>query len=231
MSLSVGDTEENVQANRRIFFSSIGVVPEHVMLARLTHDHAVSVFRESDRGKDPVEDGLPPHEACFKSDAVVSDVPGLHFFLTFADCVPLLFYDSRRGAVGAAHAGWRGAASGMAAEVVRSMQENFQTDPKDLLVAIGPSIGPCCYSVGNHVIEEFRSSGLFPATAHPDGRTHLDLWETNRMQLLACGVGGDRIENMKICTSCGTSDFYSHRGEGGRTGRFALCLGKRPENR
>jgi YfiH family protein len=172
----------------------------------------------------PVRRGSTRTELAFFADAVVSDAPGMHFLLTFADCVPLLFLDRKRSAIGAAHAGWRGTALGIAGRVVRVMNDCFGTRPQDLLVGIGPSIGPCCYRVGDDVVDTFRAA-LIPFALLQENGTSLDLWRTNEMQLEAAGVAAGAIENHRICTSCHVRDFYSHRAERGRTGRFAACIG------
>jgi YfiH family protein len=161
----------------------------------------------------------------FRTDAVVSKVRGLHFLLTFADCVPILFFDRRRGVIGAAHAGWRGTALNIAAAVVHTMHAAFGTEPRDLAVAIGPSIGPCCYAVGTEVMTTFQARGTHPVMAAAGECARLDLWATNEGQLVKCGVPPRSIENLRLCTSCQVSTFFSHRAEQGRTGRFALCVG------
>jgi YfiH family protein len=150
----------------------------------------------------------------------------LHFLLTFADCVPLLFADTTRGVIGAAHAGWRGTALGIGVEVVRAMREEFGCDPRDIIAGIGPSIGPWCYVVGPGVAETFARSGREAVLESRHGETVLDLWSTNEYQLQETGIPADAIENPRICTCCHTETYFSHRGEGGRTGRFSLSVGR-----
>ena len=232
MGLSTGDREQHVLQNRQAFLQALGVSPDDVVLGRLSHGNQVSVFRRS-TGRD-VSVGYAPLRACsslrkavFWSDGVVSDVSGLYFFLTFADCVPLVFVDPRRRAIGAAHAGWRGTALGIGPAVVRVMQETFGTDPADLEVSIGPSIGSCCYSVGADVIDAFCADRQEPVVTCANGAAHLDLWATNERQLYRSGVRAEAIENTRRCTSCNVDTFYSHRAEGRRTGRFAVCIGLR----
>lgn len=226
LGFATADTEDHVAVNRRRLFASLDVLPRDVIGARLTHGKEVSVFRRS-RPREfpvaalPVRDGSARVERAFLTDGVVSDVPGLHFFLTFADCVPLVFFDAATGALGAAHAGWRGTAAGVGAEVVRTMSEVFGSDPGDIRVGIGPSIGPCCYTVGEAVFDTFRQRGNEAVTGKD--RSHLDLWTSNEHQLRRVGVSD--IESARICTACNTHTFFSHRGEAGRTGRFGLCVG------
>lgn len=230
MSLAVGDNEVKVRTNRRLFFDALGVAPDRVILGRLIHGRDVSVFRQDDQEGWPVVvgravDGAHKMDSMFPSDAVISDVPGLHFLITSADCVPIAFVDRRRKVVGAAHAGWRGTALGISGHVVRVMTREFGTAPDDLEIGIGPSVGPCCYTVKPDVLHEFRANHSAASAIERDGIWTLDLWESNRQQLLEEGVRKDAIEVASLCTSCRTDMFFSHRAEHGRTGRFAMCIG------
>jgi YfiH family protein len=193
------------------------------MLGRLVHGNEVTVLSRGGRHRRAAEAG--DEFPLFRSDAVVSDVPGTFVLLTFADCVPLVFWDPIRGVIGAAHAGWRGTSMGIGPEVIRAMHREWGTDPCDMVVGIGPSIGPCCYTVGAEVPEQFRRNGLEPSMVGTDAGARLDLWTTTERQLRSCGVSGDSIENMRLCTRCHRATFFSHRGEAGRTGRFGLCVG------
>lgn len=231
-TLNVGygtdDVEEHVAANRTIFAEGVGLRPDEVTAGLLTHGTAVTVFRSD--GTDlrptqrlPVRAGSRRTEQFFASDGVVSDVPGCHFLLTFADCVPLVFVDEVRGVVGAAHAGWRGTAGQIGREVVRTMVDVFACRAADITCGIGPSIGPCCYTVGEQVLDTFRARGASPVLSTRDGSIYLDLWRSNERQLLCAGV--ESVETAGICTACHTDTYYSHRGEGGVTGRFAMIAG------
>ncbi len=192
-----------------------------VTSTRLYHQNEVAVFRAGEtlpKAYDVQGGGV-------HADAVVSDMPGRHFTMTFADCVPLLFADKRRGVVGAAHAGWRGTALGIAETTVRAMKDAFGCRARDITVAIGPSIGPCCFEVGDEVPRAFATQGWPAMVARGTRRLTVDLWSTNRHQLVESGVLSENIEVAGICTSCSVDRFYSHRAERGRTGRFALCIG------
>ncbi|HER20405.1 MAG TPA: laccase domain-containing protein, partial [Chromatiales bacterium] len=157
-----------------------------------------------------------------------------------ADCVPVSLYDPIKRVIGLAHAGWRGTAAGVAAKTVGRMMEEFDTDPTDLVAGIGPSIGPCCYEVGPEVADEFHarqplvadhvlltgeaaSAGEFDHSVNED-RYHLDLWRANTLELVTAGVFEANIGVAGICTACNTGDFFSHRAEGGRTGRGGALM-------
>lgn len=231
-TLNVGygtpDDESAVAANRARLITSVGVPAEGVVAARLTHGNKVSVFRADAPDERPVEyrpvrPGSQRIEPFFSTDGVVSDVPGLSFLLTFADCVPLLFHDRVRNIVGAAHAGWRGTVAAVGPAVVDAMRREFGSMPRDIVACIGPCIGVCCYAVGQDVLEAFAAAGEESELDRRAGSTFLDLAATNERQLRACGVR--LLEQAGICTACDTQSFYSHRAEHGRTGRFALVAG------
>jgi YfiH family protein len=146
--------------------------------------------------------------------------------LRFADGVPLLFDDRHRRAFGLAHAGWRGVPAGVVGATVATMVEAFACRPADLWAGIGPSIGPCCYEVGAEVVEQIKGAvnGSDPFRWQGE-RVHLDLWAAVRSQLKEAGVG--EIEVSELCTACRTDEWFSHRAEGGVTGRFGVVVGLR----
>lgn len=221
LSTSTGDDPENVRRNRALFLRALNVPSASVTAARLYHRNEVTVFR----GGRPWPETYDERAGAVHGDAAVSEIPGQYFTMTFADCVPLLFADKRRGVVGAAHAGWRGTALGIAALTVRAMQDAFGSVARDIVVGVGPSIGPCCFRVGDEVPRAFEAQGWPAVLAADAGHPTIDLWATNRRQLVESGVRHENIEEAGICTSCSIDRFYSHRAEDGRTGRFALCIG------
>jgi YfiH family protein len=139
-----------------------------------------------------------------------------------ADCVPILLLDTRRRAVAAVHAGWRGTAAGIGQRAVANMNEWFGTDPADLYAAIGPCIRECCYEVGMEVASEF--TGLFPEWPPVTGKRHLDLAEANRRQLQAAGLPAAHISDCGLCTSCLPEYFFSFRREPANAGRMLSVI-------
>jgi YfiH family protein len=216
MSISVGDSRENVRENRERAFRAAGRAPETV--ADLWQVHSADVV-VADAPRDLSVDAA-------QADVIVTDRPGVTLFLRFADCVPIFLFDPKRRAVGLIHAGWRGTLLKAAAAAVQAMQARYGSRPADLVAAIGPSIGPCHYEIGPEVVAQTRavfdgaSGGML---ARVDGRLHLDLWAANAHTLREAGVG--EIEIGGVCTACHTDDFFSHRGEHGRTGRFGVLIG------
>jgi len=210
----VGDEERRVEENLSRICSALGISSKDVATAFQVHGSNLAVIGLDDRGR-----------AFPETDALITDAPGIALMLRFADCVPIVLYDPFRSCVGLVHAGWKGTVEGLARKTVTAMMEAYGSRPKDILAGLGPSIGPCCYRIGKDVVELVRgafsnwSSYLFRKGAS----FHFDLWEANKRQLEEEGV--KRIEISGICTSCRSEEFFSHRAEGGRTGRFAVVVG------
>jgi YfiH family protein len=145
--------------------------------------------------------------------------------MRFADCAPILLHDPAKGVVGLVHSGWLGTVRGAVRAAVEAMQTRYGTIPADILAAIGPSIGPDHYEVGEDVMTRLR--GAFGAIAETlleshGGGIHLNLWEANRLLLEQTGV--KQIEIAGLCTACRPSDWFSHRAQKGKTGRFGALI-------
>ncbi len=150
-----------------------------------------------------------------QGDALLENTPGALIAVKTADCMPILLVDARNRAVAAVHAGWRGTVARIAPGAVEAMRERFGSRPEDLLAAIGPGIGKCCYEVGPEVAVEFGEPG----------RAHIDLTETNRNQLQQAGV--ERIYAANLCTMCNPDDFHSFRRDKEAAGRLYSFAGIR----
>ena len=196
------------------------------MTPEQVHGDAVACVDEQDAGR-----GSQSYDDCIKeTDALITDTPGLPLMLCFADCTPIVFLDPEKRAVGIAHGGWKGTVQSIAAKTLARMTEAFGTQPRDVLVGIGPSIGPCCYEVGAEVAARFCAA--FPYAEElllheTDGHVHLDLWEANRQQLLRSGVPEENIEVAGECTCCRHAWYYSYRADQGKTGRIAALISLR----
>lgn len=211
-----GDARENVIENRSRLFRAAG--REVASLYDVWQVHSTDVIY--------TDQPRPLNGVQLRADAIITDHPEITLFMRFGDCVPILLFDPVRNAVGLAHAGWIGTADKMGVKVVKSMVEKFGSDPEDILAGIGPSIGPDHYEVGEDVICRFKESfgadaGAFFSKSK-DG-IHLDLWEANRYCLELAGV--THIEVAGICTACNATDWFSHRKEKGKTGRFGAVIG------
>ena len=198
------------------------------MTPEQVHGEAIQRVGRSDAGRG----ALSYADSIAKTDALITDEPGLPLLLCFADCTPILLLDPAHRAVGIAHGGWKGTVRRIAAKTVLRMQREFGTRPEDVLAAIGPSIGPCCYEVGPEVERQFQEafSGHEAALfSHPDavGGTHLSLWAANRLQLEEIGVLREHIDEARTCTACHHEDFFSYRADGGQTGRLGAVIALR----
>lgn len=207
---------------------ALQVDPRDVLRLRQVHGARVVAVRLADRFPDPRP----------QADVLMTDDPSRAVAVQVADCVPLLIADPDREVVAAVHAGWRGAAAGAARAAVRAMADTFGSRASDLVAALGPSIGPCCYRVGSELIDAFRAAGhpedaidrWFPRPARQGASTtstlHLDLWAANRDQLVDAGMQPANIHASGLCTACRTDVFYSFRVEG-PTGRMVGVIRRR----
>jgi purine-nucleoside/S-methyl-5'-thioadenosine phosphorylase / adenosine deaminase len=207
---TVGDDRFRVLENKRRLLEAAG--RREASLHEVWQVHSARVVHaQAPRGQ----------QALQQADAMITSNPQVTLLMRFADCVPILLYDPVRQAIGMVHAGWLGTVRKTVVETVRAMQATFGTRPADLLAALGPSIGPDHYAVGEDVAQAVRQA--FGAMADElltkhNGRLHLDLWLANRRLLEGEGVRS--VEVAEICTACHSEDWYSHRGEAGKTGRF-----------
>jgi YfiH family protein len=167
-----------------------------------------------------------------EADGLITRGLGVLLGIQTADCVPVLVVDSRLRAVGCFHAGWRGTASRIVEQGVGQMVREFGSRSDDLMAAIGPSIGACCYSVGEEVYRAFSEGFSYGKALFRGGAgqpLYLDLWEANRRQLVDAGVPASRITVMRECSGCaglpGRRRYFSHRCEGGFTGRMMSVIG------
>ncbi len=211
----MGDSLDKVIENRRRFFEVIQRPVETVFDSWLLHgDHLLVTDRPR-----PLDESHP------KADAILTNRPEVTLMMRFADCVPIFFYDPAHGVVGIAHAGWQGTVKKIAAAVVSTMVATYGSQPEAIVAGIGPSIGPEHYEIGEDVIVQVRQA--FGADAdrvllNDNGRVQLDLWKANQWVLQQAGVR--QIEIAGLCTACHNQDWYSHRKEAGKTGRFAAVI-------
>ena len=222
LGLHTGDEDAQVIANRQLFCQGVGVVAEDIVTAEQIHTDTVVLVTKEHIGKGAKKYG----EAIRATDALITNVSDIPLMLFFADCVPVLIVDPVQRAIGVAHAGWKGTIDKIAQKTVLAMQTHFGTNPQQCLVAIAPSIGPCCYEVDDVVIN--RLKGQFEnweQLARSNGQKwHLDLWQANCRQLEQIGVQGRNIVVSKVCTACNNQLFFSYRAENGCTGRMGAVI-------
>lgn len=197
-----GDDVANVEANRRRLAEHVGYAPDQLQVTR--HVHGVNVWKVGEPQPDPAE-----------FDGLVTDQAGPVLGAFAADCIPVVFADPRARVIGAAHAGWRGTVHGVAPNVITRMVE-LGAAPEQIRVALGPSIGPCCFEVGPEVVAEFRATfgdvpGMIVAGPHKD---HIDLRVAMRTQLERAGIRAEHIDSAPPCTRCEGERFFSYRRDG-----------------
>lgn len=221
LGLHVGDDSAAVVDNRRRVCRALGCGLDDLVSCEQVHGTRIAVVDDKDAGRGAMEysTALP------QTDGLITATPGVMLSLYFADCVPVLLLDPVTPAVGLAHAGWKGTAGRIAVRALEAMAETFGTSPSDCLAAVGPSIGPCCYEVGEEVAQAVAASvDGGERCVGRDGRLHtLDLPEANMLQLADAGIRPESIAAAGICTRCQADGFFSHR-RVNPTGRMGTYL-------
>lgn len=208
-----GDNPENVVKNYRIVGDALGFDPNRLVFANQIHSGIVRVVTEKDCL------GSLSHQQYPQCDALVTNTPGVAIAVFTADCTPILYYDPITGAVGAAHAGWRGTAAGIAKKTVETMVTAFGCKPSDIRVAIGPNIGRCCFETHGDVPEAMLAAlgeGAKPYIFPAGEKFRVDLKGINAHFLRRAGV--ENIAIAKECTVCESHRFWSHRVTKGKRG-------------
>jgi YfiH family protein len=212
---TVGDDHDRVCENRRRLFEVMDRNLDSLYDVWQVHSARYVIAREPRQNK-------PYHQA----DAILSDSPGVTLLMRFADCVPIMLYDPGHHVIGLVHAGWLGTIRRVAQSAVQGMVDNFNSNPAEILAGLGPSIGPDHYEVGEDVVAKVQKTFAHKAARYirPNhASVCFDLWAANHDLLQDMGVR--HIEVARICTACHIEDWYSHRAENGRTGRFGALLG------
>jgi polyphenol oxidase len=239
------DSRENVVENRRRFQSALGASDLNLVTLKQFHSDVIHLI---DSASADSCKGLPP----VAGDTSLTNLPGLLLAVQTADCVPILLVDPKNRAVAAIHAGWRGTLTRIAAKAAGQMQMRFGSRPADLLAALGPAIGGCCYEVGVEVatqflsqfadapdwFDEFRTGDepnpiqwlnmAPPGHQPPPKNVFLDLRKSNRAQLLELGLHSQNIFTSDLCTACSPDLLFSYRKQGPQSGRLISVIGIRP---
>jgi YfiH family protein len=263
--LNLGFTAEDdrnlVAQNRRLFAEAVSGDPSTpVVDLHQIHSNLVILAHAADASrKKPRSAGVPGDRSSSlgcSADGLMTGEPGLLLGIRTADCIPILVADRKRRAVAAFHAGWRGTVQRIVESGIGRMRLQFGSRPEDMVAAIGPGIGSCCYSVGEEVLSSFESQFAYARelfrevydsdsvrtrypllfmTQRAPGHSalgpslHLNLVDANRRQLLAAGLKPRAIHLMGGCTSCHRELFFSHRGSQGHAGRMMSVIGIRPD--
>ena len=212
---SVGDDPAHVAENRVRVFTAMGCEPASIHDVWLVHGTSI-VYADAPR---------PLDQPSAKADIIFTDNPNVSLFMRFGDCVPILFHDPMKHVIGIAHAGWMGTVRGVVQAAVEGMQSHYGCKPEDIVAGIGPSIGVDHYEVGEDVASQFREKygkNAERVIQTRDGRTYLDLWTANLIELQNAGV--EQVQVSGVCTACHLDDWFSHRAEKGKTGRFGVLM-------
>ncbi|MGB9669059.1 MAG: peptidoglycan editing factor PgeF [Anaerolineales bacterium] len=215
MGGTVGDDIERVRQNRRKAFQAINLSIEKSFDVWQVHSNKVI----------KVEQPRDPSTPYIQADGMLTNKKGLVLFMRFADCVPILLADPQRQVIGIVHAGWKGTLTKIVQVAISTMQTQYGSNPADIVAGIGPSIGMHHYQVGDEVLAAAQET--IPELIHEvfqvkKEQIFFDLWRANELILQNNGVKS--IELAEQCTACHTEDWFSHRAEHGRTGRFGVLI-------
>jgi polyphenol oxidase len=219
-SLTLREAPEEWAAVARL----AGVSPERLLLLHQVHGRTI-VTADADR-----PGGWTREEA----DGIIGRDASCALVVRVADCAPILMADTKTGAVAAVHAGWRSTVQRIAAAALDALRASFGTDPRDVVAAIGPSLGACCGEMGEEVVQAFRDAGHDDGAIarwfirEPGRRPHFDLWRANREQLEQTGVPPDAIHVAGLCTRTHSDVFHSYRAAGPGAGRMAGVIRANP---
>jgi YfiH family protein len=223
LGLHTADNTAHVLQNRALLANKIGIENDKILYASQVHSGDVKIIDD-----EAVADGILKTNP--ETDAMVTHIPGICLMVMVADCVPVLFFDPVKNVIAVIHAGWRGTVQKIVSNTIAAMKTNYGSNPSNLIAAIGPSIGPCCYEVGeevkNCVADSFGTIQGYMIKQKESEKYNFDLWHSNHKQLIDNGLRTENIETAGICTKCNSDTYYSSRASGGITGRFAagLCI-------
>ena len=224
MGFHVGDEKDNVLKNREKFLRILGLDLADTVSCQQVHGHKVARVSELDKGKGAFHD----EDAIEGSDGMVTNHKGLYLMTFYADCIPIMLFDSNKQAVGMVHSGWKGTMARIGAQAVKVMAREYDSQPRDLFMLLGPGINSCCFEIQSDLAEKAQAE--FPEyngiiNKNNIGSYFWDLRKTIKQSLLEQGIPGQNIVDCDLCTCCNTDTFYSYRGEGGKTGRICSLVG------
>ena len=222
LSFNNGDSRENVLENYKRLCGTEGIEISHLVLSRQTHTNNIRYVTEEDRGTGIFKPSFSD------VDGLITDRRGVALVTQYADCTPLLFCDPVKKVIASSHAGWRGTVKEIGKLTVEKMSDDFGCDQKNIIAAIGPCIGKCCYEVDDPVISKFRKLTYLPLDTivfpKENGKYMLDLAEANRLILISSGIMPDNIDVTDICTCCNSDVLHSHRATAGKRGNLAAVI-------
>lgn len=224
LSFERGDSEDAVRTNYELIAAAIGFSTDSMVFSKQTHTANVRVVTEKDRGK-----GFLRERDYTDVDGLITNLPGITLTTFYADCVPLFFVDPVHHAIGLSHSGWKGTVGRIGKVTIEKMTEQYGTDPRDVLAAIGPSICQSCYEVSKDVTDAFKEAfeerywkELFYKKENE--KYQLDLWRANELIFEEAGILPEHYSTTNICTCCNPGYLFSHRASHGKRGNLAAFL-------
>lgn len=218
-----GDDRETVLENYRLICKSADFDYESLCGSVQVHEARVRRVGKEDRGH-----GILKERRWESADALITDCKDVTLVTYYADCTPVFFADTRNHAIGLAHAGWRGTVERICVNTVNKMREEFGTKPEDLICAVGPVIGKCCYEIDGECVERFKALTEIDTASilseKPNGKFMADLALTNKLLLMRAGVNEANIAVSDLCTCCNSELLWSHRSTGGKRGTMAAFM-------
>lgn len=225
LSFTRGDREENVRENFRRIADAIGFREEQLVFSAQVHETKIRKVTAANRGEGITKETAPG------IDGLATDEEDVPLYTSYADCVPLLFYDPQKKVVAMAHSGWRGTAARIGAKMVHFMEKEYGSRAENIIAAVGPSICRKCYEVSEDVAQAFREAfrpEQFPLLFDEkgQGKYQLDLWEANRIILTEAGILPEHLDVTDLCTCCNHDKLFSHRASHGKRGNMGcfMCL-------
>jgi YfiH family protein len=221
MGGTVGDEFSRVIQNRKLAFDALNLDPQSLFDVWQVHGTTVALATKP----------RSQNEEHQKADIILTNNPKITLMMRFADCTPILLHDPVKCAIGLVHAGWMGTVKSAAKVAIKAMMENFGSKPGDIQAVIGPSIGPDHYEIGADVVTQVQKTFKDDSRIlikRSNGKIYFDLWEGNKKLLLEAGV--NKIEIAGLCTACNLEDWFSHRAEKGKTGRFGVLASMELQN-
>lgn len=227
LSFTRGDLRENVQENFRRIADAIGFEADKLVFSAQIHETELRKVTKENCGEGILRETKPGIDGLATNE---TEVP---LYTSYADCVPLLFFDPEKKVVAMAHSGWRGTAARIGAKMIRFMEEEYGSHAENIIAAIGPSICRNCYEVSEDVAQAFRKTFLPEQFTQifdekGQGKYQLDLWEANRIILTEAGILPNHLDITDLCTCCNSDKLFSHRASQGQRGNMGcfMCLDK-----
>jgi len=218
LGIKTDDKKENIINNFKNVCEATKISIQNLVLSDQVHKDNIKIITKEDRGK-----GILYDSDILEVDGFITNEKNVALVNVYADCVSIFLLDRKQKVIALVHSGWKGTVKKIVSKALIMMKERFDTNPKDCLAAIGPSIGPCCYEVDDKVIDQFkeRFEDISNFTLLKDnGKYMLDLWKANKMILEENGILERNISMSNICTMCNSEKLFSYRKDQGTTGRM-----------